>query len=59
MVGILYGRSHFKSLSAKEVVIREEETKKAAIRDAQLAEEKIKLNRRKHVEDISDLLKVL
>lgn len=45
MVGILYGRSHFKSLSAKEVVIKEEEAKKSEIRDAQLAVERQKLNR--------------
>ena len=51
MTGILYGRSHFNSLKAKEIVIREEETKKQAIRDAQLAEEKLKNNRRKNLID--------
>lgn len=52
MTGILYGRSHFNGLKAKEAVIREEETKKQAIRDAQLAEEKLKHNRRKNLINI-------
>ncbi|KAK7076017.1 Hydrogen ion transmembrane transporter activity protein, partial [Halocaridina rubra] len=45
IVGLLYGRSHYKSLAAKEVIIREEEAKQAVIREAKLAEEKVKLNR--------------
>ncbi|XP_064119561.1 ATP synthase subunit e, mitochondrial-like [Macrobrachium nipponense] len=45
VVGLLYGRSHFKTLSAQEVIIREEEAKQAVIREQQLAEEKAKLNR--------------
>ncbi|XP_063867578.1 ATP synthase subunit e, mitochondrial-like [Scylla paramamosain] len=49
VTGILYGRSHFNSLKAKEAVIREEETKKQAIRDAQLAEEKLKNNKQEMI----------
>ncbi|XP_053645267.1 ATP synthase subunit e, mitochondrial [Cherax quadricarinatus] len=45
LTGIIYGRSHFKSLSAKEAILREEEAKHAVIRNAQLAEEKNRLNR--------------
>ena len=58
MVGILYGRSHYNSLSAKEAIIREEEVKKAVIRDAQLAEEKLKLNKGKNLGNMSCLLKI-
>ncbi|XP_071529988.1 ATP synthase subunit e, mitochondrial [Panulirus ornatus] len=50
LTGIIYGRSHFKTLSAKETVIREEETKQAVIRNAQLAEEKAKYNRIEMIE---------
>ncbi|XP_045127798.1 ATP synthase subunit e, mitochondrial-like [Portunus trituberculatus] len=49
VTGILYGRSHFNGLKAKEVVIREEEAKKQAIRDVQLAEEKLKHNRQEMI----------
>merc|ERR1712198_521052 len=45
LTGVLYGRSHFKSLQAKEVILREEEAKQAVVRNAQLEEEKKKLNR--------------
>ncbi|XP_068241910.1 ATP synthase subunit e, mitochondrial [Palaemon carinicauda] len=45
ITGILYGSSHFKTLSAKEAIIREEEAKQAVIREKQLAEEKAVLNR--------------
>ncbi|KAG7174451.1 ATP synthase subunit e, mitochondrial-like [Homarus americanus] len=45
LTGVLYGRSHFKSLSAKEVIIREEEGKQAVVRNVQLAEEKAKFTR--------------
>ncbi|KAK4299463.1 hypothetical protein Pmani_028249 [Petrolisthes manimaculis] len=45
LTGIVYGSSHFKTLQARENIIREEEGKKAVIRNEQLALEKQKLNR--------------
>ena len=45
VAGLLYGRSHYKTLQVREVVIREEEAKQAVIREKQLSEEKAKLNR--------------
>ncbi|XP_076067567.1 ATP synthase, subunit E [Oratosquilla oratoria] len=45
VVGLLYGSSRFKTLSAKEKVIQEEEAKLAAIREAEMAEEKKRLGR--------------
>ncbi|XP_069183036.1 ATP synthase subunit e, mitochondrial [Procambarus clarkii] len=45
LVGVIYGRSHYNSLSARETLLREEEAKHAVVRNAQLAEEKAKFNR--------------
>ncbi|XP_037786583.1 ATP synthase subunit e, mitochondrial-like [Penaeus monodon] len=45
LTGVLYGSTHFKTLKAKETIVREEEAKQAAIRNAQLLEEKKKMNR--------------